>query len=93
MVMFLQLQKPLSMEVSWALALTVGIQGLFLNRLIHIRGDIARLYLYFSVRYRGNGSCNSWAAMDNGAVLKTWAQTCYTNWHFTDPVSPKRDRS
>ena len=66
-----------------------GYSGTVFEPVDPYKGDIARLYLYFSVRYRGNGSCSSWGAMSSGAVLKSWAQTCYTNWHFTDPVSQK----
>ena len=53
------------------------------------KGDIARIYFYFSVRYRSNGSCSDWAAMSSGAVLKAWAATVYKAWHTADPVSDK----
>lgn len=66
-----------------------GYSGTVFEPIDAYKGDIARLYLYFSVRYRRNSNCKNWGAMSAGAVLKRWAQTCYTNWHFTDPVSSK----
>jgi endonuclease I len=53
------------------------------------KGDIARIYFYFSVRYYNNSSCAAWAAMNAGAKLKTWAITLYKSWASSDPVSTK----
>jgi len=53
------------------------------------KGDIARIYFYFSVRYYGNTSCAAWASMNAGAKLKTWAINLYKSWASADPVSSK----
>jgi len=53
------------------------------------KGDIARIYFYFCVRYYGNTSCTAWASMNAGAKLKSWAQTLYRSWASADPVSQK----
>jgi len=42
-----------------------GYSGTVFEPIDAYKGDIARLYLYFSVRYRGNSSCGSWAAMNS----------------------------
>lgn len=53
------------------------------------KGDVARCYLYFSIRYYGNSSCAAWAAMGSGGKLLTWSQTLYKAWAIADPVSSK----
>jgi len=53
------------------------------------KGDTARIYFYFSLRYNGNATVKAWDAMTAGARLKPWAQTLYREWNQADPVSEK----
>lgn len=71
-----------------------GYTGTVFEPVNAYKGDTARIYFYFSIRYRGYGSCGDWPAMSSGAVLKPWACTVYKAWHAADPVSQKeRDRN
>jgi endonuclease I len=68
---------------------TQGYTGTVFEPITAAKGDIARMYFYFCVRYYGNTQCKAWASMNSGAKLKTWAQTVYRSWSSMDKVSTK----
>jgi endonuclease I len=53
------------------------------------KGDTARVYFYFSLRYNGNTTVKAWGTMNSGAKLKPWAQDLYRQWNAADTVSDK----
>jgi len=67
---------------------TSGYSGTAFEPINAYKGDTARIYFYFCVRYH-NGSISAWESMNSGAKLKSWAQTLYRQWHAADPVSQK----
>jgi len=67
---------------------TSGYSGTAFEPINAYKGDTARIYFYFCVRYH-NGSISAWESMNSGAKLKSWAQTLYKQWHAADPVSLK----
>jgi len=70
-----------------------GYTGTCFEPINPYKGDTARIYFYFCVRYY-NGSISAWESMNSGAKLKSWAQTLYRQWHAADPVSQKeQDRN
>ena len=72
---------------------TSGYSGTAFEPINAYKGDTARIYFYFCVRYY-NGSISAWESMNSGAKLKSWAQTLYRQWHAADPVSQKeQDRN
>jgi endonuclease I len=68
---------------------TSGVTGDVCEPINVYKGDTARIYMYFSLRYWGNNTVKSWEAMNQGATLKPWAQTLFRQWHTLDPVSEK----
>ena len=63
------------------------------------KGDIARMLLYFAVRYENEVTSGSWDAHDavpenplngtNNQVYEDWYIELLLDWHSTDPVSPR----
>ena len=53
------------------------------------KGDLARTYFYFSVRYYGEDAGWPGSPMANGSQLTTWALDLMKDWHRNDPVSTK----
>lgn len=63
------------------------------------KGDIARMLLYFAVRYEDDVTSGSWDAHDavpenplngtNDQVYENWYIELLLNWHALDPVSPR----
>lgn len=62
------------------------------------KGDFARIYLYFVVRYQTGDDalpCANWPLMQvGGRELAPWAEALLMRWHRDDPVDTKeRDRN
>jgi len=66
-----------------------GLSGTAFEPINAYKGDTARIYFYFSLRYNGNTAVKAWETMTVGARLKPWAQTLYREWNRLDPVSDK----
>ncbi|HPH03076.1 MAG TPA: endonuclease [Spirochaetota bacterium] len=66
-----------------------GYTGTVFEPINAYKGDTARIYFYFCVRYYNNSAIEAWESMNAGAKLKTWAQTLYRQWASADPVSAK----
>lgn len=50
-----------------------------------VRGDIARSYFYFAVRYEGEFNCCDEAAVTDGDI-NGWQERMLREWHLEDPV-------
>lgn len=50
-----------------------------------LKGDFARIYFYFSVRYQNVFLCCDKNAVD-GAKIKAWQEELLRQWHEQDPV-------
>ncbi|MDR2734855.1 MAG: endonuclease [Spirochaetota bacterium] len=68
---------------------TAGLSGKACEPINVYKGDTARIYFYFSLRYNGNTAVKNWETMTTGAKLKSWAQTLYREWNRIDPVSDR----
>ncbi|HOG65813.1 MAG TPA: endonuclease, partial [Spirochaetota bacterium] len=68
---------------------TQGYTGTCFEPRADAKGDIARIYMYFAIRYYGDSRCTAWASMGAGAKLVSWSQTLYRSWSAADPVSSK----
>lgn len=66
-----------------------GYSGTVFEPIDVYKGDVARMYFYFAVRYKDNGNCMSWDAMASGAYLKSWLIPVLLQWHLDDPVDQK----
>ncbi|MFH2095817.1 MAG: endonuclease [Bacteroidota bacterium] len=66
-----------------------GYSGSVFEPIDEYKGDLARVYFYFSVRYYGEDSGWPGSDMTTGAELKTWAYNMMYDWHTSDPVSQK----
>ncbi|HPH02056.1 MAG TPA: endonuclease [Spirochaetota bacterium] len=68
---------------------TQGYTGTCFEPRADAKGDIARIYMYFAIRYYGDSRCTAWASMGAGAKLLSWSQNLYRSWSAADPVSSK----
>jgi len=66
-----------------------GYSGVVFEPLNEYKGDLARTFFYFTVRYFGQG--NNWPGSDQtiGSELNAWSYDLMYNWHINDPVSQK----
>ncbi len=53
--------------------------------ILSLRGDLARAYFYFAVRYQDEFSCCDREA-NNGADIDPWQEAVLRDWHEDDPV-------
>lgn len=66
-----------------------GFSGTAFEPIDCYKGDVARMYFYFAIRYKDNSSCMAWEAMNAGAYLKSWIIPVLIQWHIDDPVDQK----
>lgn len=53
------------------------------------KGDLARVYFYFSTRYHTEDAAWPTGPATDGAALQPWALALYLKWNDEDPVGPK----
>lgn len=51
----------------------------------HLKGDIARIYFYFAVRYEAELGCCNEDAVERSDI-KAWQEVMLRTWHVRDPV-------
>ena len=66
-----------------------GYTGVVFEPVDEYKGDFARTYFYFSVRYYNEDAGWAGSPMTNGAELKAWAVDMLKQWHADDTVSYK----
>lgn len=76
-----------------------GYSGTVFEPIDEFKGDIARMLLYFAVRYEDEVASNTWDAHDstsenplngtNNQVYETWYINLLYKWHTEDPVSTR----
>lgn len=72
--------------------------GVVFEPIDEFKGDIARMLLYFAVRYEDDVTSNTWDSHtttnnplngSNNQVYETWYIQLLNNWHINDPVSDR----
>ena len=66
-----------------------GYTGTIFEPIDDFKGDLARVYLYFSTRYYSEDAAWPGGPATDGATLKPWALELYLKWIDEDPVSQK----
>ncbi len=76
-----------------------GYTGTVFEPIDEFKGDIARMLLYFAVRYEDEVTSGSWDAHNsvpenplngtNDQVYETWYINLLYSWHLNDPVSTR----
>ena len=66
-----------------------GYTGTIFEPIDAFKGDLARVYFYFSTRYYGEDAAWPGGPATDGAELRPWAMGLFLAWNDEDPVSPK----
>ena len=66
-----------------------GCSGTVFEPIDAYKGDLARSYLYMTVRYMDKNLGQGSESVFNGSQLVSWAQNMFISWHNLDPVSEK----
>jgi endonuclease I len=66
-----------------------GYAGTVFEPIDAFKGDLARVYFYFSTRYLGEDANWPGGPATDGAALRPWALDLFLAWDDEDPVSPK----
>ncbi len=82
----------------WGTGNNYGYTGRVFEPIDEFKGDIARILLYFAVRYEDNWNDSGWDSHTtqnnplNGTsdqFYETWVINTLLDWHNADPVSPR----
>lgn len=66
-----------------------GCSGTVFEPIDAYKGDLARSYMYMTIRYKDKNLNQAASSVFNGSQLVDWAKSMFIEWHQLDPVSQK----